>query len=116
MIRRPPRSTLFPYTTLFRSGLAEHRRGQRRPAGTEGAALEGLVGSLGDLDRDLGRRPLEVGAVHVEDLEEHERQHAQEPQRVEDEPGRGAAGADERGHAEAAAAAGSVRRMITAYT
>src|SRR3972149_11924848 len=27
MIRRPPRSTLFPYTTLFRSG-----RGSRRPA------------------------------------------------------------------------------------
>src|SRR5438128_6602205 len=26
MIRRPPRSTLFPYTTLFRS----HRRGPRR--------------------------------------------------------------------------------------
>src|SRR5438034_3596161 len=28
MIRRPPRSTLFPYTTLFRSGaeLAEHAR------------------------------------------------------------------------------------------
>src|SRR5258708_19052721 len=25
MIRRPPRSTLFPYTTLFRSGLAEQR-------------------------------------------------------------------------------------------
>src|SRR2546430_13590628 len=23
MIRRPPRSTLFPYTTLFRSGFAE---------------------------------------------------------------------------------------------
>src|SRR5256885_15312585 len=23
MIRRPPRSTLFPYTTLFRSGLAD---------------------------------------------------------------------------------------------
>src|SRR5256885_7393350 len=23
MIRRPPRSTLFPYTTLFRSGAAE---------------------------------------------------------------------------------------------
>src|SRR5256885_8588904 len=38
MIRRPPRSTLFPYTTLFRSGLypvaescgrtAGHRRGR----------------------------------------------------------------------------------------
>src|SRR3712207_7220373 len=31
MIRRPPRSTLFPYTTLFRSGadadLAAHRAG-----------------------------------------------------------------------------------------
>src|SRR5256885_8891030 len=25
MIRRPPRSTLFPYTTLFRSHLAERR-------------------------------------------------------------------------------------------
>src|SRR5258708_27449651 len=24
MIRRPPRSTLFPYTTLFRSLVAEH--------------------------------------------------------------------------------------------
>src|ERR1039458_10520189 len=29
MIRRPPRSTLFPYTTLFRSGLPP-RRGPRR--------------------------------------------------------------------------------------
>src|SRR5256885_4705855 len=26
MIRRPPRSTLFPYTTLFRSGLLWHCR------------------------------------------------------------------------------------------
>src|SRR5256886_6202057 len=25
MIRRPPRSTLFPYTTLFRSGVAPER-------------------------------------------------------------------------------------------
>src|SRR5690242_21529010 len=29
MIRRPPRSTLFPYTTLFRS-LAAHGNGVRR--------------------------------------------------------------------------------------
>src|SRR2546429_6653095 len=28
MIRRPPRSTLFPYTTLFRSRLAEASSGQ----------------------------------------------------------------------------------------
>src|SRR2546430_11337760 len=30
MIRRPPRSTLFPYTTLFRS-LAEHRENDFAP-------------------------------------------------------------------------------------
>src|SRR5690348_17998395 len=37
MIRRPPRSTLFPYTTLFRSrgGYLDHRSAHRRgdPAG-----------------------------------------------------------------------------------
>src|SRR5688572_32596899 len=34
MRRRPPRSTLFPYTTLFRSGLSErcHADGGERPA------------------------------------------------------------------------------------
>src|SRR3712207_8340694 len=29
MIRRPPRSTLFPYTTLFRSGRAAHHAAPR---------------------------------------------------------------------------------------
>src|SRR3712207_6850947 len=33
MIRRPPRSTLFPYTTLFRSNVAS-----RRPSASESAA------------------------------------------------------------------------------
>src|SRR6266581_6759551 len=37
MIRRPPRSTLFPYTTLFRSSVAPSScrglsRGRRRPS------------------------------------------------------------------------------------
>src|SRR2546422_7937997 len=32
MIRRPPRSTLFPYTTLFRSGLPENRLRLRQGA------------------------------------------------------------------------------------
>src|SRR5256885_12012757 len=32
MIRRPPRSTLFPYTTLFRSGSARPGRGSRSAA------------------------------------------------------------------------------------
>src|SRR4051812_49891975 len=30
MIRRPPRSTLFPYTTLFRSGTRRRDRRHRR--------------------------------------------------------------------------------------
>src|SRR5256885_14022096 len=37
MIRRPPRSTLFPYTTLFRSltgTIARCRAGQWRPGST----------------------------------------------------------------------------------
>src|SRR4051794_41425616 len=32
MIRRPPRSTLFPYTTLFRSGLMLGFEGRSAPA------------------------------------------------------------------------------------
>src|SRR2546429_9816401 len=31
MIRRPPRSTLFPYTTLFRSPIRPRSRPRRRP-------------------------------------------------------------------------------------
>src|SRR2546430_10577460 len=44
MIRRPPRSTLFPYTTLFRSGVDDHRardragRDRRAPGPTRGLA------------------------------------------------------------------------------
>src|SRR2546429_4997115 len=50
MIRRPPRSTLFPYTTLFRSdepghlvrAVAEHVPARPAPAGDQ----------VGDADRD----------------------------------------------------------------
>src|SRR2546430_7521667 len=52
MIRRPPRSTLFPYTTLFRSLVARYRALQRwTPGGAiDGEPLEdfargGLVGT-----------------------------------------------------------------------
>src|SRR3712207_7387920 len=55
MIRRPPRSTLFPYTTLFRSG----RRG-----GT------GERRALGDL-RPGGRGAGRVPGIHVTALHEH---------------------------------------------
>src|SRR4249919_4104876 len=41
MIRRPPRSTLFPYTTLFRSRARLHRQiGIRREAGYGARARE----------------------------------------------------------------------------
>src|SRR5215211_9137066 len=40
MIRRPPRSTLFPYTTLFRSsGSCRHPKGARRAADRRLAAV-----------------------------------------------------------------------------
>src|SRR3712207_8544649 len=45
MIRRPPRSTLFPYTTLFRSA-ARRRRGRRMTTGTGHIAPEALASTL----------------------------------------------------------------------
>src|SRR2546430_13321217 len=53
MIRRPPRSTLFPYTTLFRSNVpALARRGISLVVGTTGwgtheAALRQIVADAG---------------------------------------------------------------------
>src|SRR2546426_11067069 len=44
MIRRPPRSTLFPYTTLFRSGR-EGARGRRRRGQRAGRELRRLPGA-----------------------------------------------------------------------
>src|SRR5258708_30906594 len=42
MIRRPPRSTLFPYTTLFRSHrIAAHRARERRAHGTSSVITAG---------------------------------------------------------------------------
>src|SRR6478735_5416766 len=41
MIRRPPRSTLFPYTTLFRSAGRGIGRAHRAQAGLEHATAEG---------------------------------------------------------------------------
>src|SRR5690242_21548606 len=41
MIRRPPRSTLFPYTTLFRSGFAPFTRGSAPPRRRRAAPRRG---------------------------------------------------------------------------
>src|SRR3712207_8448857 len=55
MIRRPPRSTLFPYTTLFRSGgflrRFRHGQSQARAARTTARKLRVLTGQ-----RSLGAR------------------------------------------------------------
>src|SRR3989442_8572409 len=42
MIRRPPRSTLFPYTTLFRSDDLEHAIGEARFAERDFQVAPGL--------------------------------------------------------------------------
>src|SRR3712207_7534273 len=75
MIRRPPRSTLFPYTTLFRSGglhrvadVVEGLVRQRRRPGT-GQRVGGRLAQLHLLGVGVGAR----SGVAVEDprSEEH---------------------------------------------
>src|SRR5256885_9857612 len=66
MIRRPPRSTLFPYTTLFRSEIEVRPEDLERGGVDRGhvdgvaddAAVEHVGNLLGDLDADgfLGLR------------------------------------------------------------
>src|SRR3712207_8264876 len=80
MIRRPPRSTLFPYTTLFRSVRREDARLDRVEAGLAGVgedAVQQVVADPGALrrvghdDRDLpGARVLRVAdePAHAEQL------------------------------------------------
>src|SRR3712207_8688910 len=54
MIRRPPRSTLFPYTTLFRSTTGGEEGGRRhselRHRGGIQGGLGGVAGSVGQVD------------------------------------------------------------------
>src|SRR5690242_21098539 len=67
MIRRPPRSTLFPYTTLFRSLLAA--AGRRRPAGNDDAP-EGAAKRTASLPRRLGDDLLR-SEEHTSELQSH---------------------------------------------
>src|SRR2546427_3197288 len=58
MIRRPPRSTLFPYTTLFRSGHAHARSGRAgRDQDHGGSKRGGERLALGPRDSDVERLP-----------------------------------------------------------
>src|SRR5687767_15470583 len=58
MIRPPPRSTLFPYTTLFRSGLVEGRQNESSVGIAEIGLASGCV-------RNVGRRGFgyAIGAI-----------------------------------------------------
>src|SRR3712207_8181817 len=68
MIRRPPRSTLFPYTTLFRSHhLRAHAGGHLRRVDADDAAAENY-----DLRRrHTGNAAQQHAAAAVERSEEH---------------------------------------------
>src|SRR5256712_13772904 len=78
MIRRPPRSTLFPYTTLFRSVLAakavEAAQRQLIPERWEepGAVVGGrLAATVGDVHaREVRQQPGDRGAVAEQRLTE----------------------------------------------
>src|SRR5947207_10772586 len=63
MIRRPPRSTLFPYTTLFRSLLLEDDLGLRVELGTLGL----IADRFGLHDQIVERRSEE----HTSELQSH---------------------------------------------
>src|SRR6266496_5268152 len=74
MIRRPPRSTLFPYTTLFRShrGRAEHPRPAARPADQADRLADAvhergdvLLQARGGVVRVVARQPSAAGARQV---------------------------------------------------
>src|SRR5260370_10239512 len=64
MIRRPPRSTLFPYTTLFRSGVAQvqNEREAERHQYVERADDE----PVGDIEQEKLRQTHRKGNTDVD--------------------------------------------------
>src|SRR3712207_9275830 len=78
MIRRPPRSTLFPYTTLFRSTRTRDV-GAPPAAGEAGALSEiGPGQEWGDVSRDLPGVCRAVGVEHDDDVTGDGREAARE--------------------------------------
>src|SRR3712207_8390529 len=75
MIRQPPRSTLFPYTTLFRSTEALHvvdvNSGNRSkaPEGQETNALDVNLGAADELARQLRLRDMGRSEEHTSELQ-----------------------------------------------
>src|SRR5256885_5614805 len=65
MIRRPPRSTLFPYTTLFRSlSAAVHQRLQQPPGVGAHVERADAFGAVDLVSRD--RDEVDRERVHIE--------------------------------------------------
>src|SRR2546422_6662889 len=56
MIRRPPRSTLFPYTTLFRSHPGQRRPREMAPGGRAGLSEGRDAQAHADLEGAVRRR------------------------------------------------------------
>src|SRR3712207_9014098 len=78
MIRRPPRSTLFPYTTLFRSRGVGGRGRRERTAAGEGSARKGsrlpaqsLAGVRAVQPGGAGRAPVRALPAESGRSEEH---------------------------------------------
>src|SRR3989440_7014347 len=73
MIRRPPRSTLFPYTTLFRSNLHGDWAIVRRQSTAIDVALAALAQPICSLQFDtVGQQPLtQLGGCKSARSEEH---------------------------------------------
>src|SRR5258707_10633855 len=66
MIRRPPRSTLFPYTTLFRSDVSEAEAVDVTLAAERAAALNGQF--IFDVQTHFVRDDYkQEGGLHIED-------------------------------------------------
>src|SRR3712207_7320566 len=72
MIRRPPRSTLFPYTTLFRSIVNTFYHGALEQQDREVALAKFRNGSINFLvTTDLAARGLDVPNIRYIRSEEH---------------------------------------------
>ena len=74
MIRRPPRSTLFPYTTLFRSNFAERVR-QRIEQRFASGGIAGITASFGVADFSADT-PTARSLVEAADAAMYESKHA----------------------------------------
>src|SRR5260370_32170174 len=77
MIRRPPRSTLFPYTTLFRSKLADRAKAGVREAG--GYPLEFTTIAVSD-GISMGTEGMRASLISREISEARSEEHTSELQ------------------------------------